>query len=149
MLRTNSHWPALLLGAALLTMSAGVPAAGMYKWTDSQGNVHYTQTPPPKGNYQQMTAPRAPTAPEPAEPQQGAAAPATPKPDQATASDAKRKELEAEVAKHNCEAARRNLNVYSTSNRVMNEKGEVEVLDDKAREAKIKEANKMIKQYCR
>ena len=38
---------ALLLAAAALPVSA----SNVYKWTDAQGQVHYTQTPPRSGSY--------------------------------------------------------------------------------------------------
>lgn len=34
--------PALILSLAALPVAAG----NIYKWTDAQGQVHYTQTPP-------------------------------------------------------------------------------------------------------
>ncbi len=33
----------------LLLLAAANACATNYKWTDAQGNVHYTDTPPPKG----------------------------------------------------------------------------------------------------
>ena len=41
---------ALLPSVAILTLIAGhaVTAAELYKWTDSKGVVHYSDTPPPK-----------------------------------------------------------------------------------------------------
>jgi glutaredoxin len=37
----------LLLGLALAAAATAAGAGTMYKWTDSQGKVHYTDTPPP------------------------------------------------------------------------------------------------------
>ncbi|MCG3203006.1 MAG: hypothetical protein NFCOHLIN_02909 [Gammaproteobacteria bacterium] len=45
--RMSAPWRAGLTAALLaLTLPA---AAGMYKWTDADGQVHYTQSPPPAG----------------------------------------------------------------------------------------------------
>lgn len=143
----SSFW-VLLLGAGLLAASATGLAATMYKWTDSEGNVQYTQTPPPRGDFQKLAPPPppAPPAPETAAPP---AAEPTPANDAATQDEAERKRLEASVAKHNCETARKNLEIYTAFRRVMNDKGEVVVLGDDERAAKIKEANEMIQKYCR
>ncbi len=146
MSKGNSHWPHLFLGAALLAVSATGLAAGLYKWTDSEGNVHYTQSPPPQGEFKQLTVPKAPPAPTPS-PQEESIPAATPQ-DKGAELEAERKKLEANIARHNCEAARKNLEIYTITRRVQNEQGEVEVLDDDVRAAKIKEANDMIKQYC-
>ena len=43
-----SHSLAVLCGLYLAALSWPVQA-GIYKWTDDQGRVHYTQTPPPAG----------------------------------------------------------------------------------------------------
>jgi hypothetical protein len=37
----------IVLVVALVVVAVSVQA-GIYKWTDDEGNVHYTQTPPPK-----------------------------------------------------------------------------------------------------
>ncbi|WP_127477798.1 DUF4124 domain-containing protein [Sulfurivermis fontis] len=137
----------LMLAAALLAASAGSLATTMYKWTDSEGNVQYTQTPPPKGSFQKMTPPPAPAS-EPTPTQ--ATEPAAEQPAAETGQEeAERKRLEAAVAKHNCETARKNLDIYTAFRRVMNDKGEIVTLDDDERAAKIKEANEMIQKYCR
>lgn len=41
-----------LAGGLLLACLSCTAQAGMYKWIDDQGRVHYTQTPPPKGSSQ-------------------------------------------------------------------------------------------------
>jgi hypothetical protein len=150
MIKGSSLWPALLLGAGLLAASTNGLAA-MYKWTDSEGNVQYSQSPPPQGNFQKMAPPPpAPPVPE--------AAPVTTEPAADAAADAEaeaakeaaeQKKREAAVAKENCEVARKNAEIYTAFRRVMNEKGEIVVLGDDERAAKLKEANDMIKKYCK
>src|SRR5690349_9273769 len=52
--------------ALVLLLLAPTVAAQVYKWTDSQGTVHYSETPPPKGTtYQRVTTvgSAAPVAP--------------------------------------------------------------------------------------
>lgn len=147
MTKGSSFW-VLLLGAGLLAASATSLAATMYKWTDSEGNVQYTQSPPPRGDFQKMAPPPPPATPAPETAAPPAAEP-TPANDAATQEEAERKRLEASVAKHNCETARKNLEIYTAFRRVMNDKGEIVTLGDDERAAKIKEANEMIKKYCR
>lgn len=48
----------------LLMLPLAASAAGMYKWTDKNGTVHYTQTPPPPGAPTgTITKPPPPVAP--------------------------------------------------------------------------------------
>lgn len=147
---TGYFRPALLLGAALWVASTGAFAAGVYKWTDSEGNVHYTQTPPPEGVAEKMTPPppvpkTSKTLPQEKPVPPPAAAPASDK----AAEDRRRKEREAEIARQNCETARKNLDIYTTSRRLLTEEGEAIILDDEVRDAKIREANENIEKYCR
>lgn len=146
----GSSFRVLLLGAGLLAASATGLAATMYKWTDSEGNVQYTQTPPPKGDFQKMAPPPAPATPAPESAAPLAAEPAADQAgDTAAQEEAERKRLEASVAKHNCETARKNLEIYTAFRRVVNDKGEIVTMSDDERAAKIKEANEMIQKYCR
>ena len=149
MTKGSSFWPALLLGTGLLAASATGLAATMYKWTDSEGNVQYTQTPPPKGDFQKLAPPPPPATPV-AEPEstKPAATPADEAAAEAAKEEAERKKLEASVAKHNCETARKNREIYTSFRRVMNDKGEIVMLSDDERAAKLKEANDMIEKYC-
>jgi hypothetical protein len=41
-----SSWPALVLASALVAMPALAQQATVYKWTDEQGVVHYSDQPP-------------------------------------------------------------------------------------------------------
>jgi glutaredoxin/predicted outer membrane lipoprotein len=50
----------LLPGLLLACAFAHIPAAAqMYKWTDAQGTVHYTDTPPPQQRASQINTPSA------------------------------------------------------------------------------------------
>jgi len=73
------HRAAILLAAALALASAGA-GAQMYRWTDEQGRVRYTDTPPPasaKGarRLQSGEEPPRPAPPPAAETKKAAAAP--------------------------------------------------------------------------
>ncbi len=39
--------------------------AGVYKWVDENGNVHYSEQPPEKGRHSQLHIPAAPSKPQP------------------------------------------------------------------------------------
>lgn len=45
------------LALALLLLTPALAAAQAYRWVDEQGKVHYTQTPPPKGDYGEVAPP--------------------------------------------------------------------------------------------
>lgn len=52
-IKTLGYW--LNLGLLLIITLWLVPAlAGVYKWTDDHGKVHYTDSPPPTGNVQEI-----------------------------------------------------------------------------------------------
>ena len=60
----------MALAAALgLALCAAAPADAqrVYKWTDENGVVHFSPTPPPEGDSEQVRLRRAPPAPAPAE----------------------------------------------------------------------------------
>lgn len=146
MFKGTPFQPALALAVTLLMFSSSGLAATMYKWTDSEGNVHYSQTPPAGGKAQKITPPPAPSSTLP--PEQAAPAPtAAPTPDKAAVA-VEDKKREAEVARLNCEAARKNLEVYTSTRRLLTKEGEAIILDDDMRAAKIQEAQDNIKKYC-
>ena len=78
---------AALLAVAAVLASGVAAAAELYKWTDSKGVVHYSDTPPPKGGEApqrlRLNGTESPTKPDPAaeqkaETEAGKAAEATP-----------------------------------------------------------------------
>ncbi|HKJ76593.1 MAG TPA: DUF4124 domain-containing protein, partial [Gammaproteobacteria bacterium] len=107
---------------ALCLAFAGPVAAAMYKWTDADGNVHYSQTPPPSGQAEEMAPPPpSPLSPEEAEKRREQSRrsllgeeepepePAGDKTDQTGDNPARQKA---------CEAARQNLQTLKTSRRI-------------------------------
>lgn len=124
-------------------------AAGLYKWTDSQGNVHYSQTPPPTGEFSTLKGPRpAPSAPETADEQLDKARDTLTPPPPPTG-EIEEEKRQAELDKQNCEAGRKNLDIYTRYRRILNDKGEMVVLSDDERKAKIKESEEIIKKHCK
>jgi hypothetical protein len=137
----------LLLVATIAGFAASATAA-MYKWTDKQGNVHYTQEPPPEGNTTEIAPPPR------------VAAPAANKPNGKDTSgeveNGKTAEGEApltpeqqEIYSRNCEAARGNMETYKTARRVQQADGEIVVMDDEIRQKKMQQAEEQIKKFCK
>jgi hypothetical protein len=143
--RSRAAAAAALLALTLTGTSAW---AAMYKWVDAQGNVQYTQTPPPNQNAQVIKPPPpAPVSAEQAQKQLGQSREdLTPVPP--PTADIEADKTQAEINRHNCEAARKNLDIYRRHRRVRNDKNKVVVLTDEQRAAKIKEAQAAIKKYC-
>ena len=138
--------PLWIATLTLLLLPLGtVQASKLYKWVDESGQVHYTQTPPAQGQArqsQEMQLPRSVTAVGNAD---SAAAAAVD--DSAPASDDPVEQFRA-IRAENCKIARQNLEVYKTSERISQADGQVLVLDDQSRAAKIAEAEGMIREFC-
>ena len=113
--------PALLLPAALGFVAA--QAQQVYRWVDSQGNVHYSQTPPPNAATKASLINVAPPPPDPtgmAEQKQlvksVAAADAAKQKAAEQAAQAAAKKARQQQA---CDAARRQLQGYMEAHRVI------------------------------
>jgi len=127
----------LLLMTAPLAASQ---AAGLYKWTDDEGNVHYGQLPPTDRTAKKIAPPKDIPATAQTE-QQETDADAIPE-------EAKRDAEELNVKRQNCEIAKGNMQTYKDSQKIRQADGKVVELSDEMREAKTKEAQKMIDKYC-
>jgi len=128
----------LLVAGAIFTTGA---TAAMYKWTDSEGNVHYTQTPPEEGNATEIAPP--PHVSPPATSADGAGS----SNGQGDEQQARSKEQEESDA-INCKAAKSNLNLYQGSDRYQNTEGNVVVMDEATRQKKIEQTQEQIKRFC-
>ena len=165
--------PALL--AALLGLMLALPAEAQWKWRDQSGRTQYSDLPPPPGIPEHdilsrpdpgakrrpvTTTPAASAATASAAAASGALAPRSGDPDL----EAKRKKAEAENAEKqkaaeakvaaqrqdNCNRARESLRTLDSGLRLsrVNEKGEREVLDDKARADEAKRTREIIAANC-
>ncbi|MGQ0577562.1 MAG: DUF4124 domain-containing protein [Betaproteobacteria bacterium] len=142
-----------MIPGLLITLACGgllaMPAFGeLYKWTDAEGKVHYSDRPPPPNVKQSVTVkpaspgPAAPTA-APESEATPAAGPKTPA-EQAAEFNRRRVEAaereaadkkaaqEAAEKKKNCEAAKNQLAGIRSGGRISryNEKGELVYLGD-------------------
>ncbi len=142
---------------ALLVFATASPAAdsqNMYKWTDDQGEVHYTQFPPPGRKAEKLH-----TAPPPAQSSEGnenilrkqvETMEQQNKEQLQGAKDAKQWADIQKIRRSNCETANKNLvNLQRGGNiRYMGPNGEVIRLTDEERQKRTDEANKQIKENC-
>ena len=147
-------------------------AAGMYKWTDENGNVHYTDQPPPAAARKSETikAPKTPQAPPPP-----AAAPADPsgKPPAATGpksvsdqemefrkrrlqqaeaeAKAQKDAQAAEEKKRNCQRSMEQVQAYERGGRVTRygPNGEQIYLTDQEIQAELVNARKAADSWCK
>lgn len=125
-------------------LASSATQAATYKWTDENGNVVYSQQPPKSGPYELIKGlkhSRSTSGENSGETQFG--------------SDDNKEEgsggLSAEEAKlkeQNCEAARRNLEVYKVYKRVKNQDGEITTLTDEERQKRVEEAESQVRLYC-
>ena len=142
----------LFLGALALTAHAH---AEMYKWTDGQGKVHYSDQ-PPTVDVQTIKAPTAGQAETTTEATQSLNAK-----DQAfqkrqkDAEEARAKaEKEAEqarVKRENCDKARKNLSTLQNTPRVhtTNAAGQRTYMDDAARANAVESSQKAVSDFCK
>jgi hypothetical protein len=122
----------------------------VYKWTDANGVVHYSDAPPPKDALDVKSvhivgdttaeAPRAAASEDKAKPASASTAPANAVPPPDTA-DVRAKE---------CDQAKRNLALLQSPYPVseLGPDGKAQPIDDKERDARIAGVNDRIAQFC-
>jgi hypothetical protein len=149
---------AILLGLAL------VPATGadgtIYKWKDKEGNVHYTDCPPPPGcKAETVTAEPVPSEQQVKQAQERLEKLLSEQQQSATGREQERLErLGQQVAamqmavarKRACISAQQNLHALLMNRPVyyINEKGERAFLDDAAHKAEIERQRQMVQDNC-
>ena len=131
----------ILLLTAIMMIFASSASAGLYKWVDSDGNVHYSQKPPREQQYKRLKAPVA--APENTK----SLYPSTKlnKPENVIATETAKNE---KIRATNCLNAKNNLKSYQLTRRVRDKDGNVTIVDDKERARQIEKAKKAISQFC-
>ena len=144
----------LVIALSLLCASSGAFATKVYKWTDSNGNVHYGERPPTTQAKEVELRNLHPS---------GTSAPATPpqdinklldtlskerkeKAEKAAAAEKKRKRRE-----KNCNAAKRNAMGYQVGGRIyeIDENGERHFLSDSEINQKLEAARKEVEKWCK
>jgi len=130
----------LLLTTIMIFASSA--SAGLYKWVDAEGNVHYSQKRPANQQFKRLKAP--PPAPEGSKPLYKSTEQKSESGGVVAAETAKNKKIRAD----NCANAKKNLNAYTLYRRFRDKDGNVSTISDKARTEKIKNAKNAINQFC-
>jgi hypothetical protein len=160
----------VVLSVALFSATLALPAAAQWKWRGANGQIQYSDLPPPPGVSDKDILQRpgntalrgAPMAAAPAA--SAASAPLLNPKAQEPELDAKRKKAEQEQAEKqkadeqriaaakadNCKRARDQIRALESGMRMarVNEKGEREVMDDKMRSEDMKRAREMADSDC-
>jgi len=150
----------------LLTLTSASSFAGLNKWVDANGKVHYSDQPPP-ANVKATVLRSASGATAPAATGDAAASsvPAAPKTiaereaelkkaqqaKKEAADMAAQKQAEAAAIKENCIAARKSLSILQEGMRMVeiDDKGERFYLNDEQRQQRIARAQQDISTYCK
>lgn len=150
----------------LLVLTGTSAFAGLSKWVDADGKVHYSDQPPPadvKATILRSTS--GTVAPAAAGDAAASSAPAAPKTiaereaelkkaqqaKKEAADRAAQEQAEVETRKANCIAARKNLSILQEGMRMMeiDDKGERFYLNDEQRQQRITKAQQDIGTYCK
>ena len=146
-----------LLALALLFAPGLLMAGTIYKWTDAEGNVHYGSE-PPNSQAQPMNIRQAPPSSKPAAPTPRNRLDATTKllvsmeKDRQQKAEAEKKTAEQQrVRTENCSRARKRVAGLKIGGRQfeMTESGERNYLDDAEVQKRLKEAEAMVKEWCK
>jgi len=146
-----------------LAISSSICLAGIYKWVDAEGNVHYGQqrpsdTPSEKMQVQKHAPQDVSTYNRPGSKKSGdqakdAQADDTEKKPEADAEPEKKKETAAEKKRRlaGCAQARNNLSTMESVGRVRSKdkEGNTTYLSQQQKEAKIKQARDLISKHCK
>lgn len=155
--------------AALACLSLCGPAEAQWKWRDSRGQIHISDTPPPRDIPDKDVLQRAEVVvrkPAPASASAPVAAPAAPAKapvdpeleerrkraeQEQTARAEADKQKAAAIRKDNCQRAREQLATLDSGQRIARIKadGEREILDDDARAKEARRAREVIASDCR
>jgi hypothetical protein len=143
----NARWTLLLT-----LLAAPAPQAGIYKWTDAEGTVHFSQTPP-------RAVPAEPVEVSPPPPDSGLGDPALPEAQKRfdqwyterkkREAEAAREAEEAKRRRQRCEKARANLAAVTSRGRVRVIRGDEAVaLTEEERQALIRKLEEQIREFC-
>jgi hypothetical protein len=131
--------------------------AGLNKWVDAEGKVHYSDTPPPEvttQNVRNIAGKEQTDAPASYSPKSIAEREAEYRKAKQEKTEASQKNAKqaanAEIRKTNCAAARRNARTLEAGTRVVtyDANGERTYLDDQARTQRLEEAQQAISDNC-
>ncbi len=121
---------------------ASSASAGLYKWVDSEGNVHYSQKRPRDKQFKRLKAPSP--APEDSKPLYKS----TEKADKATKTLATENAKNEKIRAANCANAKKRFNTYTVYRRIRDKDGNIKRIDDNERAKQIKQAKQSISDFC-
>lgn len=139
---------------AFLILSAANADAGLNKWVDEKGKVHYSDQPPVGVEVTKLhAAPSPASAPAPAKSlaeREAELKKARQSKAEATERDAL-KQSNAEIEKANCAAAQQSLRSLQQGSRLVeyDAKGEQRFLDDSERQQRIAKGQEEISKWCK
>ena len=133
----------ILFLATLMIISLSA-SAGLYKWVDDEGNVHYSQKRPLNQQFKRLKAPApAPDASKPL--YQSEQAKQNKEGNDTAAAETEKNEKKRAA---NCANAKKKLNTYQVYRRIRDKDGNVTIVDDKVRASQIAQAKQAINDFC-
>lgn len=145
----------LLLILAVFTLPVG--AETFYKWTDAQGNVHYTDDPPEEGDYEEVRPATAPADSEAASAAERLKA-WRERQEEAEVREAEQRAERQEKAqakearRENCNRAREKVRVLEQNTRILlppeEEGGEPVRMSDDERLSQLEQAREAVAEFC-
>jgi hypothetical protein len=143
----------LSAGAILALLLGNFAAAQAYKWTDENGKVHFSDSPPPDRKAQELNVkPAVPANPNAKPGRSWESQLEESRMNQLRAQQQKdAEERKARIAENECHRARYRLDMLQNSRRVykVDDKGQRQYLDDKDRPAQIQSAQQAVEKHCR
>jgi len=142
------------LGLTVFTVAQAVLAAGVYRWVDEQGKVHYGDRPPGEANFAPVEIEAAPTpAPENERRKAKTQRLLDALESERAQAQAKAAQAEAEQARkaRNCEAARRQVAFYERANSLFRRgpDGKRLYLSDEERARTQSQARSLVDKWCK
>lgn len=128
--------------------------AATYKWVDEQGNVIYSQQPPPDQakDYQRIQGlPSSRSSASSSNQSSAGSSTGDSASDSGSAGGGASSEAAAkakETRDKNCAAAKKNLELYTTYRRFPDKDGTMVRMDDNERQQKIQESEQQIQDFC-
>jgi len=125
----------------ILMIFAGSAYAGLYKWVDNEGNVHYSQKRPLGKQYKRLKAPAS--APENSKPLYSSSS-------KKSENDAVSAETDknAKLRQTNCARAKKHLNTYQVYSRIRGKDGVVRNIGAEERNREVNKAKQLISDFC-
>jgi hypothetical protein len=131
-----------ILLLTIIMIFASSASAGLYKWVDDEGNVHYSQKRPTNQQFKKLKAP--PPAPENSKPLYQPLKQKTKADELIGVETAKIKK----IRETHCATAKKNVKNYKVFRRFRDKDGKLTVLNDEQSAQKVEEAKKMVNEFC-